>query len=122
MIFRVDSGWDGDSGGDSTQQHMSLVVPFVACRSQGGPYEDNGFAAGFQAGEIHRALLMAAPAHAERVRFPMVRSDLLPQLDLLAMHAGFTIVARNIDERFPQWADVTFSAGQCPPGTQDPQS
>lgn len=113
-MFRVDGEWEDV---EQTQQHMSLVVPFVACRSQGGPYDDEGFAAGFQAGEIHRALLMAAPAHAAQVRFPMVRSNLLPQLDLLAMHAGFTIVANASDERFPDWADVTFGVNQ--PGPQE---
>lgn len=104
-MFHVDGGQDGGEA----QQHMSLVVPFVACLSQGGPYEDKAFAAGFQAGEIHRALCIAAPARAVQVRFPMVRSDLLPQLDLLAMHAGFVIVAKTIDAHFPEWADVTFA-------------
>lgn len=89
---------------------MSLVLPFVACQSKGGPYEDTAFAAGFQCGEIDRALAAAVAASATTVRFPMVRTALLPQLELIAMHRGYTKVAADVSGDWPDWCVVTFTA------------
>ena len=98
--------------------HMTLLVPFVVCTSTDGPYDDESFAAGFACGEIYQSL--AAAASLRRVtslRFPTVLTALLPQLDLIAMHHGFTMISKS-DEEFPQWAQVNFTwRGACwPPG------
>lgn len=70
------------------QDGYSLVIPFIVCTSQGGPYDDDAFVAGFQAGQIWRSL--AAIAAVEGTGFDaMVRTELLPQLELIAMHHGF---------------------------------
>lgn len=66
----------------------SLVLPFVACRSQGGPYEDDAFVAGFQTGQVDRALAAIAAVGGDGLT-AMVREDLGPQLDLIAMRYGF---------------------------------
>lgn len=88
---------------------MTLAVPFTLVASIGGPYDDDAFAAGFQCGEVDRALDMGAAARAETVRFPMTRSALLPQLELIAMNRGYPIMKADVSEEWPEWCDVTFA-------------
>lgn len=98
--------------------HMTLLVPFVVCASKDGPFDDEAFAAGFACGEIHQTLAAAASlGRVTSLRFPTVRAALLPQLDLIAMHHGFTMTG-EIDEEFPQWAQVSFTwrGALWPPG------
>lgn len=75
-----------------------LAVPFIACASQGGTYDDDAFVAGFQAGQIDQALKTASSVMAVRVWFPMVRTDLHKQLELIAMNRGFPVVEIDPDE------------------------
>jgi len=93
---------------------MSLVVPFVICQSQGGTFDDDAFVAGFQCGEIDRALLAGAALGAETVRFPLVRTALIRQLELCAMNRGYPHLDVDTSEEWPEWSDVAFS-------TRDPK-
>lgn len=91
---------------------MQLVVPFVACQSQGGPFDDEAFVAGFQCGQISQALKAAAVIGADRLRFT-VRTDLAKQLDLIAMEAGFALSVAEVEESedhpaMPEWSFATF--------------
>jgi hypothetical protein len=96
---------------------MELVVPFVVCRSQGGPFEDEAFVAGFQAGALDATLKAAAGLEASRVApgFP-VRTALLPLVELLAMSRGFpSVVVREVGGgpgygALLEWSMVTFLA------------
>jgi hypothetical protein len=88
---------------------MTLAVPFVVCRSNGGPYEDDAFCAGFQAGEVDRALDMGAAARAESIQFPMARTSLLKQFELIGMNRGYPIMTADVSEEWPEWCVVTFS-------------
>lgn len=97
----------------SPQEHpdgdeMSLVMPFVLCRSAGGPYDDAAFTAGYECGLVDQALTIAAAIGETRVK-RTVRTDNLPQLDLIAMRHGFAILAR--DSEITEWTDVAFTAG-----------
>lgn len=108
MTDRTDDGWD-------------LAVPFIVCRSQGGPYDDAAFVAGFQAGQIHRALAAAKAVGADRLTFT-VDSELTKQLDLIAMDAGFSLTIEAIEETedhpaLPEWTFATFEATE---GTSTP--
>lgn len=93
---------------------MALVVPFVVCRSVGGPYDDDSFVAGFQAGEIDKALQVAAAAGASTATWT-VRTALVSQLELLAINRGFGYMATaevgesEDHEAMPEWSLVTFS-------------
>lgn len=94
-----------------------LVMPFVSCISQGGPYEDEAFVAGFQVGGVD-ALLAAGmtPPPGQ----PYYRS-LLPQLDLVAMRHGRTVTVEGCGPREDEplmasssasdheWVNLTFS-------------
>lgn len=96
---------------------MTLVVPFIVCQSQGGPYEDDAFVAGFACGVIDKALQVASAAGATRVE-GTVRTALLPQLELCAMARGFPVMDATgigfgpreswVGEE-PEWSLVTFA-------------
>jgi hypothetical protein len=90
------------------------AVPFVVCRSQGGPYDDDAFVAGYHAGQIGQALTTAATVGACRLRFT-VRTEMVKQLDLIAMDRGFTLTAAPVEETedhdaMPDWTYATFEA------------
>lgn len=75
-----------------------LLMPFIVCASQGGPYDDEAFAAGFQLGRIYSdadagAVMGVAPGPYT------VPSACVAQVDLIAMKHGFTIArATDLDE------------------------
>lgn len=60
-----------------------LVMPFVVCQSKGGPYDDDAFVAGYQAGSLSVTLSQPIDPGGMTVT---VRTDLVPQVDLIAMH------------------------------------
>jgi hypothetical protein len=67
-----------------------LVMPFVACASQGGPYDDDSFVAGFHAGALDRSLGVIEAAGGTGMR-ATVNAALVPQLELVAMRYGYTL-------------------------------
>jgi hypothetical protein len=89
-----------------------LLVPFVACQSQGGPYDDEAFVAGFQCGEVDKALTVGAVSNATTVRFPMARTVLLKQIELLAMNRGYPVMNVTESEEYPEWCDLTLTRGE----------
>lgn len=93
------------TGQDPFAEH-TLVMPFVICQSEGGPYEDEAFVAGFTCGTLDaelRALAQLAATPAAR----WVRPAHLPQVDLIAMHHGYTSTAGEADPA-SGWHLVTF--------------
>lgn len=94
-----DGGWD-------------LVLPFVVCESHGGPYEDQSFVAGFQAGQIYRSLAAIAAVEGNGLT-AMVRADLAPQLDLIAMRFGF----HRIDREEHEGGWMTWTCRRSTPDT-----
>jgi hypothetical protein len=93
-----------------------LVLPFVVCRSVGGPFDDDAFVAGFQAGQVDQALHAAKVARATEVRFT-VNSTLVKQLDLIAMNRGFPVVDAVPSEEAPEWVFMTFRTEPADPGS-----
>lgn len=92
----------------ASEPGYSLVMPFVACRSQGGPYDDQAFSAGYHAGLIDKSLEVAAIAGADELRLT-ARSALTPQLDLIAMRWGFSLVHQPCPEAHG-WSYCTFTS------------
>ncbi len=84
-----------------------LVMPFVACSSQGGPFDDESFVVGFQAGSIDKALAVAREATATEAVF-CVNSKLVKQLELIGMKNGFPVFEAEVWEEAPDWTYVTF--------------
>jgi hypothetical protein len=96
-----------------------LVMPFVVCASQGGPYEDQAFVAGYRLGLLS-AELEEAEGHEDSEVFPLpvaaVRPADLPQVDLLAMRYGFTTRAEPWPDAPQEWYTVRFEpAGAVTP-------
>lgn len=85
---------------------MELVMPFVVCQSKGGPYEDVAFAAGWQAGEIDRSLRIARVANVAVVEFPIVRAELVPQLELIGMRYDFGKI--TVEPTADTWCSVSL--------------
>lgn len=80
-----------------------LVMPFVACQSQGGPYDDQAFVAGFRLGRLDAELpMLAALGYASISR--MEYSADVEQIDLIAMRHGYRI--RNVGEAHDGWVDI----------------
>ncbi len=92
-----------------TPEVWGLVIPFVACKSHGGPYDDDSFVAGYQAGEVGRTLALHAVSNGTRATFT-VRTDLLRQVELAAMSHGFPIMEHT--DHDGGWSTVTFSREQ----------
>ena len=88
---------------------MELVFPFVACASNGGPYDDSAFTAGYQCGLIDRALATMATVGAATATYT-VYSTLVKQLDLIGMARGYSLVLEEPVEDLEEWSYVTFEA------------
>lgn len=94
-----------DDDGLEEEVRYELVMPFIACQSEGGPYDDDGFSAGFMCGVIYEALHSGVEE-----LWHTVRTDLLPQLDLVAMSAGYKLeVEESSDDLFDDWSHVKFT-------------
>lgn len=99
------------------EPEMSLVMPFVVCASNGGPYDDQAFVAGVVFAQ-HQALL--EHAHPEDGRtvvttFP-VYPALVPQLDLLAMAHGYRLHSEPVPGAAGEWTSVSYRPGEPSPG------
>lgn len=70
----------------SDEHGWELVMPFVVVRSEGGPYDDASFVAGWDAAVIDCFLVADRPAECT---FD-VREPLVPQVDLIAMKRGYS--------------------------------
>lgn len=80
-----------------------LLMPFVVVESTGGPYDDRSFVAGARYGDVANAL-RAKPFAFESYEYP----ELVPQLELLAMHEGYTLTYEPWVEYPDEWTFVRF--------------
>jgi hypothetical protein len=79
------------------------VMPFVLCRSKGGPYDDEAFSSGWRLGAVGATL--AAPGVSALCE--SIRAGGRVQADLLAMAYGY---AMRVDPSSdPDWLSVTFT-------------
>lgn len=90
---------------DDEDEGYELVMPFVACRSQGGDFDDDSFVAGYQAGKIDMALTIIVAAGGDE-HCCTVDSRLARQLDLIALKHNFLV---KIEETGTDgWSYATF--------------
>ena len=101
---------EGDA--DGTEPDYDLYLPFVCVESDGGPYEDRAFAAGWQCGEI--AALLASAGDQIATFDTIVYRGVAAQLDLVAMDRGFVCTTEDTDE--DDWVHVTFRPATPLPG------
>jgi hypothetical protein len=80
---------------------MRMAV--VVTKSEGGPYDDESFNAGYSLGMLNAFLLddgFTQPF------FAVVLTDSIPQLDLIAMEAGWTITNKENLTPEGKWSAV----------------
>lgn len=87
---------------DEHEATYGLVMPFVVCQTNGGPYEDSAFVAGSYFGEID-AHMRAMKGTTAVLRYS-VPEALMPQIDLLAMHHRYRMTAEE-----PEYGRVPVS-------------
>lgn len=92
----------------------ALVLPFVVVASQGGPFDDAAFTAGWHCGEIDRRLATITEAGGTRYE-ATVQTATVPQLDLIAMRHGWTLASDPV-ETSQQWSNATFTRGETDHG------
>lgn len=91
---------------DPSNADFTPVMPFVLCKSEGGPYDDTAFVAGATCGaliEELRVLRLTTATPHERY----MNAKYIPQIDLIAMAHGYTIKLGELDEA-SGWQVVTF--------------
>ncbi len=82
-----------DEAFDAGDTQFGLVMPFVVCQSQGGPYDDAAFVAGYECALLDSVLRQRPDAVDQNVH-----SACVPQIDLIAMQHGYKLTAEP-------WAD-----------------
>lgn len=93
---------------DSPQDESgyALVMPFVICKSNGGPLEDHAFVIGYSLGKIDAELEICETLHS--MPYPRyVRVEAVQQLDLIAMRYGFVLRLGEKDDS-EEWQEVHF--------------
>jgi len=88
----------------SDEPEWGLVMPFVACKSQGGAFDDTSFVSGYRLGGLDATLALMQPL----VYQLMVKPSDLRQCDLIAMKHGYTVGWGQEDEYEGEWINVTF--------------
>lgn len=82
-----------------------LVMPFVVCASQGGPFDDAAFTAGYEMGRLDGLLTRTdIQRWTETIRTPNV-----PQAELLAMKHGLQMESRPDPVYGEEWSHVRFT-------------
>lgn len=87
------------------EAEFGLIMPFVVCQSNGGPYEDSSFVAGARFAKWDMLLKLQPAMHQEYEPVALV-----PQLDLLAMHLGYKMITEPWEES-PEWVLVRMFLG-----------
>lgn len=91
------------------EAEYTSVMPFVLCKTNGGPYDDSAFVAGATCGALDEELRILALSRATpRERY--INAAYLPQVDLIAMQHGYTTSLGELDEA-SGWQIVTFDLG-----------
>ncbi len=88
--------------GDDEPQEYGLVMPFVVTEDQGGPYKEKAYVAGWRVGSLDTRLELQSPPTWEGY----VNPPDVPQIDLVAMRHGYTMVTEAYDD---EWTHVTLT-------------
>lgn len=98
---------------DEDDTEYEMLMPFIACKSQGGPFDDDAFIAGHEIGVLWIRLAAVKVFEALPIT-ATVRRDLLPQVDLMAMHYELALTENEMDpeiydaQTIAEWAMITF--------------
>jgi hypothetical protein len=79
------------------------AMPFVLCRSHGGPYDDDAFMSGWRLGGL--ATMLSGPGVG--AVSDSIRPEERRQADLIAMACGYTMAVDGGGDA--GWLNVTFT-------------
>lgn len=86
-----------------------LLLPFVVCQSQGGPFDDDAYTAGFETATLWVDLERSGPALHTVVEVTVHTAN-VPQIDLVAMHHGYSITAfQDAPQGADGWTALTLT-------------
>jgi hypothetical protein len=88
---------------NTNEATTETVMPFVLCRSHGGPHDDEAFESGWRLGDL--AATLAQPGIGGLA--DCVRRGEQHQADLIAMARGYTMSVAPTGD--PEWLAVTFT-------------
>lgn len=94
---------------EDDEDGYDLVYPFVACASQGGPYDDDAFVAGVQLGRIDQALQIAEVLGTRSLGPYNVRPEILRTVELAGMARGFASMTADPWGDGTNWVTITFA-------------
>lgn len=99
----------------TTEPEYTLVMPLVTVTSAGGPHDDNAYTAGYEAGRLDGYLAVYAATGAVGFGFTItVRTDNVPQVDLIAMRHGFIAALDEDADHVDGWTTLRFTQGALP--------
>jgi hypothetical protein len=90
---------------EEEESEFELVMPFVICKSAGGPHDDAAFVSGYRLGALDAALKVGAVF--TELEPPVVSAppNEEKQIDLLAMKHGYKVHVREYNE---DWSIYMF--------------
>jgi len=91
-----------DHGHDDGDVDYELAVPFTVCASNGGPFEDGAYVAGYEMGLLAGEFNFTTDPAIEQV----IRTDNVTQADLLAMHYGWKLESRPDAIYGSEWSHI----------------
>ena len=86
-----------------------LIMPFVVCSSKGGPFDDDAYVNGYEAGNFDAKLESGGLEMFETLVFHTAN---LPQIELIAMKHGYSMKAGPAnpdDDPDNEWSIATFA-------------
>lgn len=98
---------DDDEQDEEGMAGYELIMPFVACLSEGGPFDDDAFTAGFTVGMWYERLGNLTHGCVRIEICEPIRTDLVPQFDLLAMRFDWKLTPELVDG-MPEWSTVVL--------------
>ncbi len=84
-----------------------LVMPFVVCAEQGGPYDAKAYVAGWRVGALDCRLELEQP----KTWHGYVSPADVPQIDLVAMRHGYSMTTETYDDEWTLVELVREEAG-----------
>lgn len=93
--------------GDPGEVEYGLVMPFIVCASKGGPYNDDAYVAGWEAGGLDMALELSPLRPGTIMRLPQAfHAGNRSQIDLIAMKHGVTA---EFEDAADEWVYLILS-------------
>jgi hypothetical protein len=96
---------------ENDQPHYELIMPFVLAKSNGGPYDDDAFQAGWDLGALD--VEMKIMKTLESVPTPRYWPRAwLPQVELLCMKHGLIAIQGPldpVDDPLNEWVGLEFA-------------